>query len=412
MLSGEFVTVPIDSIIVDRANRIRKEVHDEDVFRLAGSIKKRGLLHPIVIDRNKSLVAGETRLRACKSLGWTEIKVQWEDSLEENDLLAIELEENVKRRGLDWKDECEALRRFHEFQKTTHGNWTRSDTAREIGFSPATVTERLDVAEELNSGNTLVHAAPRMTTAKSIVTRAKQRREADSLATINATEKVLPKESQELLVADFIKWAPLYEGIPFNFIHFDPPYGIDLQKSGQAGVDSFGGYDDSEEVYWKLLHTLIDNKTSLMGDSCHLMFWFSMNFYQPTLDLLREHFNVDPYPLMWFKSDNTGILPDYRRYPRRVYETAFLCSIGDRFLAQPVANTFSGPVEKIVGHASEKSEAMLKHFFRLFVDKGTRMLDPTAGSGSALRAAKALGAESVLGLEINEQYANDARSKL
>ena len=50
----------------------------------------------------------------------------------------------------------------------------------------------------------------------------------------------------------------------------------------------------------------------------------------------------------------------------------------------------------------EKSQAMLEHFMRMVVDEGTRMLDPTCGSGSALRAADRLGAREVLGLERDE----------
>lgn len=44
----------------------------------------------------------------------------------------------------------------------------------------------------------------------------------------------------------------------------------------------------------------------------------------------------------------------------------------------------------------------------MFVDKTTRMLDPTCGSGAALRAADALEAAHVLGLEINKQFAEEA----
>jgi DNA modification methylase len=55
---------------------------------------------------------------------------------------------------------------------------------------------------------------------------------------------------------------------------------------------------------------------------------------------------------------------------------------------------------------------MLEFFFRMLVDDGTRMLDPTAGSGSALRAAKKLGAKQVLGLEVNPEFAENARRGL
>ena len=58
---------------------------------------------------------------------------------------------------------------------------------------------------------------------------------------------------------------------------------------------------------------------------------------------------------------------------------------------------------------SEKSQDMLEHFFRMVVDENTRLLDPTCGSGSSLRAADNLGAASVLGLEINPEFADNAR---
>ena len=44
----------------------------------------------------------------------------------------------------------------------------------------------------------------------------------------------------------------------------------------------------------------------------------------------------------------------------------------------------------------------------MFVDENTRMLDPTCGSGTALRAAEALGAAHILGIEINEDFADRA----
>jgi DNA modification methylase len=51
---------------------------------------------------------------------------------------------------------------------------------------------------------------------------------------------------------------------------------------------------------------------------------------------------------------------------------------------------------------------MLEHFFRMLVDENTRLLDPTCGSGSALRAARSLGAKDYLGIEANPDFAREA----
>jgi ParB/RepB/Spo0J family partition protein len=414
MLSNEFSTILIDEISVHRDARMRQTVKDDAISELAESISRLGLIHPIVLDQENVLVAGETRLSACKALGWTHIPFQRAETLNEHDLLSIEIEENVKRRDVDWRDKCLSLNRLHNLYKEINGEWSQGDTAKAIGYTQSTVSEMLAVATHLSSGNVRVTEAPKYSVARGIVARANQRAAADQSANIMADIMAVEEgpKGDEILVEDFNEWACSYSGVPFNFIHCDFPYGIGHDNFNQGSAAALGGYEDSEENYWKLVWALTYNKERLLGDSGHILFWFSMRHYQKTLEALSKEFWVDPYPLLWVKSDNVGTLPDYQRGPRRVYEAAFWCSVGDRKIITAVGNAFYGPNEKIVGHTSEKSISMLKHFFRMTVDGDTRMLDPTCGSGSALRAAKEMGAASVLGLEVNPGFAEDARRAL
>jgi ParB family chromosome partitioning protein len=62
---------PIGRIRV--GERHRKDLGD--IAPLAASIAEVGLLHPIVIRPDGTLIAGERRLRAAELLGWTEIPV-------------------------------------------------------------------------------------------------------------------------------------------------------------------------------------------------------------------------------------------------------------------------------------------------------------------------------------------------
>ena len=122
----------------------------------------------------------------------------------------------------------------------------------------------------------------------------------------------------------------------------------------------------------------------------------------------KTDFVLNPFPLVWHKTDNTGVIPDPNRGPRRIYETAFMGARGDRFIVEPVANVYGAPTTKIV-HPSEKPEPMLRHFFRMFVDEHTKMFDPTCGGGSAVRASASLGAKSSVGWEIDPDFADAAR---
>jgi DNA modification methylase len=141
------------------------------------------------------------------------------------------------------------------------------------------------------------------------------------------------------------------------------------------------------------------------------MFWFSMKYYQATVDCLSKHFDIDPFPLMWMKSDNIGMMPDHQRGPRRIYETCLFGSRGDRKIVQSVSNAYPAPTDRSQ-HMSCKPEPVLRHFFRMFVDEYTDMLDLTCGSGTALRAAEAGGARRVVGVEINEEFVERANIAL
>jgi len=90
-----------------------------------------------------------------------------------------------------------------------------------------------------------------------------------------------------------------------------------------------------------------------------------------------------------------------------VVETCLYASREDRKIVRTVSGAYGSPTNKDL-HPSTKPEPMLRHFFQMFVDENTSLLDPTAGSGSALRAAESLGAKRMLGLEVDQEYAKNA----
>lgn len=412
MLQGETASVRISDILINREERVRKEWPAGKIEALAESISRLGPIHYPIITREMVLVSGETRLEAYKLLGWDRCTVTWSDSIEEDELLSIELEENVKRTDLTWQEQCDGVKRYHELQLRREPEWTLDQTADGLGLSQGTVSEYIQIAKAVADGNQRVIDAPKLSTAKGIVRRATERKLSDETALLKLIEgdiEDVNPPSSPILNVDFIQWVNSYAGLPFNLIHCDFPYGINADKFNQGAGAELGAYKDDFDTYSSLIKTLCGNKNRLLGDSGHLIFWFSMKFYDYTLRALREHFWIDPYPLIWHKSDNKGTLPDPQRGPRRVYEVAFLCSHGDRKIISPVSNVFSGPTQRSGEHMSEKSEDMLSHFMRMLVDEHTRLLDPTCGSASALRAADKLGAASVLGLERDPEFAANAR---
>lgn len=400
-------TIPIDSVWVDRATRQRREV--SGVEELAASIARTGfLIHPITIRRSGELVAGERRLMACRSLGWTAIEVQFLEDLDELSLHLVELEENLARINLSWQDECAAIEKYHTLQKTADPSWTAAKTADALGVTEQSVGQKLLVAKELaTGGNKLLAEADKFSTARNIATRASERRRA---ATIDQVfESSAPKEekpSVPLLNVDFNEWLAAYsDPLKFNLIHCDFPYGVGMHRSDQGSGKEFDTYEDTKDVYFNLLDTLARAMDTVIAPSAHLMFWFSMDYYTDTLEYLtRMGWRVNPFPLIWHKSDNIGILPDANRGPRRIYETAFFASRGDRLVVRAVSNVVSNPGREKDIHMNEKPVEMLSKFLEMVCDENSFVLDPTAGSANALKAAQRLGAAKVLGLERDPEF--------
>jgi hypothetical protein len=376
------------------------------------------LINPLVIDREGNLIAGERRLTAAISLGWTEIAIQYIDDLPYMERRLIELDENVRRVDLPWEDYVRSVEEIHGLKTSADPEWDMGKTAAYINVDRAWIGKMLTVAQNMDSP--IVAQADKISTAINAAQRIKERKRAPILSVVDKSLEgnIVPEtpaaeaSPDYILNTDFITWASDYRGDPFNFLHCDFPYGVGVgDKSGQSAAKITGHYEDTPETYFNLIRTLTTSPR-LIDDSAHMIFWFSMDFYSETREALTSGgWNVSPFPLIWHKTDNSGIIPDPNRGPRRTYETALFCSRGDRKIIRAVSNSMGAPTTREF-HTSEKPRAVLNHFFRMVVDDNSRVLDPTCGSGNSIREALTFSPISVLGLELNPDFAAGARENV
>lgn len=424
-ISISSVTIPSD--------RQRKTFHEDEIKGLAQSFKSIGQLQPIVIRQDNTLVCGEKRIRAAKLLNWSNIEAVYFESLDPAAQELAELDENVRRSNLSWQETASAYTKLHELLKSRDSDWTIEKTANYVGLDFSQITKYItaqrmrlnhpDKVEHCTSLSQVLGVAERMRNraVEKELSKAPVVQSVEALFSepaIPASQPQLPPKeisvSDRIICTDFHQWAASFSGEPFNFLHCDFPYGINHQKSEQGGAQDWGAYEDTPEIYWSLCETLRANWDRLVAPSAHIMFWFSLNFYQPTIEFfqsLGKDVSINPFPLIWAKSDGSGILPDPRRGPRRTYETAFIISRGDRFVVKSVANHYAAPTTKKV-HISEKPQPVLRHFFKLFVDENSTVLDPTCGGGNALAVAEEMKAAKVFGLDLNPEYVDFARAAL
>ena len=131
--------IPVEKIKIN-PYQPRKTFNEEAINELASSIKKHGLMQPVVVIEENGefiLVAGERRLRAVKSLGQKDIKaIVSEISLDE--LREYALIENIQREDLNPVEIAESLRALIN----EHG-YTHETLAKNIGKSRSYITNIL-----------------------------------------------------------------------------------------------------------------------------------------------------------------------------------------------------------------------------------------------------------------------------
>jgi len=89
--------------------RVRKDMGD--LAELARSMQRHGLLHPVVVKKDKTLVAGHRRIEAASSIGWKDIPVT---VIEVEDLLSAERDENEVRKDFTPTEAVEIGRLIEE----------------------------------------------------------------------------------------------------------------------------------------------------------------------------------------------------------------------------------------------------------------------------------------------------------
>lgn len=467
-------SLAITDIWVDFAERQRRFGRDTerrigDTSDLEGSITKRGLLQPIIVERADGpdgqpwkLHVGERRLTACTKLGQEKILARKVSDLTPVEAQIIELEENVKRLDLEWQDMATGVAKIHLLYTKLDPDWTMEETGVELGLGKGTVSMYMSVHLEL--ANPRVAEASTIREAYNMLKRREQRESGQALQDLLETPDIpppaevradltqaeveqvealkglgealprhllqmpkprlvlVPPSPESILHTSFLEWAPSYSGPKFNLVHCDFPYGVELFSSPQGRGSELApegaetGYKDSADTYETLIRVLCANLDRVMSVSSHLMFWLSADWQiiSNTVRLFNElapSLRFTKFPLIWVKSDNAGIASDPKHGPRHVYEACLLASRGNRNIARVKGDAYSAPTDKKL-HPSTKPEPMLRHFMEMLVDETTTLLDPTCGSGASLRAAESLGAKSVLGLEIDRQFVEPARLAL
>jgi ParB/RepB/Spo0J family partition protein len=418
---GRLEVLPLSSIVV--GERARKVYGDID--KLADSIKKHGLMQPIVVHwtgQEYQLVAGGRRLEACKKLSISEDDLVscrvYEEELSEKELRALELFENIHRKNLLYSEECALIAQLDETLKDLYGTKvTRSpdapghssrDTAKLIGKSPASVTMDKQLADAMKKFPELGLD--------------KMKNKSHAMKTMRRLSHMLEvsdpgtDEKEENSIKDWYGVGDVFEELEkllssdtrFDLIELDPPYGIDLVNIRQARKTGMSSYTEVERgSYSEFCGRLSSLCWNLAEDNSWLLWWFGHEHYGTVLNAITaQGFVCSPIPLIWKKGGSPGQTNQPDTYLAHAYETCLYARKGSPKLRKlGRSNIFDFPPvfpsKKV--HPTERPLSLMSELLETFTWKGADILVPLAGSGVTLWAAYLMGATAI-GFDNSEEY--------
>ena len=194
-----------------------------------------------------------------------------------------------------------------------------------------------------------------------------------------------------VLNADCVKAMRQLPAASVNFILTDPPYGVRFKDRCGRAIRNDNNFVWLKPAFAEMYRVLADNS-------------FCISFYGWTS---ADRF-VTAYRAAGFRI--VGHLTFPKTYAsssgflRYQHENAYLLIKGNPAKPQhPISDVLAWKYSENRHHPTEKSVSTLTPLVEAFSLPGGLVLDPFAGSGSTLLAAKSLG-RNYLGIELDPQY--------
>ena len=244
----------------------------KDVQRLSESIAEVGMMNPITVTADHTLIAGLHRLEAAKRLGWTEVECSISDMDELHTELA-EIDENVIRTGLSDLELSELLARRKKIYEMLHpatiarnlpghaSNYESSgdkltgeekpfsqDIAEKMGVSPRTVERHVQIAENLTPET------------KEILRGADTKITKQNLTKLSRLEPEQQKEAAKQLTEGTIKSVDEYAAGGRATTREENYY-----RSGAFIVDSFSQHNNALQTIPEAHKSRLDNYREILS---------------------------------------------------------------------------------------------------------------------------------------------------
>lgn len=208
--------------------------------------------------------------------------------------------------------------------------------------------------------------------------------------------------------------------LPENHIDcvvMDPPYGTDYKSHRDTENPEFG--EDTDEMV-TLIERVFDKVQRVAKANAHIYIFFPMNRYEHVKDVASNYFDVTEVPLIWVKNNHAPTRDaenGFNNMYAHKYESIFICRMpnGDErelngSISQNVLE-YDIPKKADRWHDSQKPIGLIKELITNSTGAKDTVMDPFAGSGSTLLAAKQQD-RYYIGIEKDDTYEDRFKREL
>ena len=417
--------IPLALVIVGERMRQSPPLTPVAFDRLKTSISRYGLIQPLVLDSDNTLICGGRRYAACAELGLIEVPVVYKDTPEGAvSLREMELEENTQRADMSWQDKVRAIAEIHRQRQRlaaqTGDMWTMVLTGELLGLSLASIGNATQLDKLLRGGDTELAACTGIVDALNVMTQRRlddaNRRlalriqaDAKKLYPIKGTDPAVQPtvDGDETEVMDLLTGEvstvdlsnTVLRGnaldllsttnVVFTHIITDPPYGIDMDMLQQEGsgmdVDRVRATHDVSnnlEMLRLFIHRAVPHFTGF------LVLWTDAMNFRYLHDIgIEAGLAVQRWPITWHKTSHCMNQAVSYNTTKNT-EIAIVMRQRNAIIPRPAqSSVISAPTLFSKDHLFAKPASVWYALYTMFTQPGDTVLDPFAGTGSAPLAA-------------------------
>ena len=341
-----FETWPIERCI-GYARNPRKNDHAVD--RVASAIREFGFRVPIVAKSDGTVVDGHLRLKAAAKLGLTEVPVILADDLTDAQIKAFRLSVNKVSEFAEWDIDLLKL----EFEDLEAAGFDLTLTGFDLGEIAALT---LDETEGLTDPDAVPDApAVPVTVLGDVWLLGRHRLMCGDSTSIDAVERLM-------------------DGQRADMVFTDPPYGVNMQRSGSIKGDSSTA--ESEGIIQAAIQNI--SVVSKQGASWYL--WVGFRAYGFTDAAVSQYRKISNC-IVW-KKPSIGMGKGGYRFQHE------LCVFAGEVESRSVSDVWDFGRDSSGLHPTIKPVDLVSHALENSSKSGDTVMDVFGGSGSTLIACE------------------------